>query len=46
MHGESTDYDTESDQDMERVLMVMLSLMALQPPTAGSGAGFVKIVGL
>ncbi len=50
MHGDNTNYDTEGDQDMERVLMVMPSLMALsmalsflQLPTTGSGAGLQEL---
>ncbi len=50
MHSNSTDYDTEGDQDMERVLTVMPSLTALpmassfpQLPATGSRAGLQEL---
>ncbi len=49
-HGDSADYDTEGDEDMERVLTVMPSLTNLplapsapQPPATSSGAGLQEL---
>ncbi len=53
MHGDSTDYDTEGDDDMQQVLAVMPSLTALplassfpQPPATSSRAGLQELQSL